>query len=272
MRETCASHSWLSPHAGVRRDRRAHPRPWHRHRRRDVHDIPNRLAAPPSGAGSGPHCRDVDSHADGSRDGAAGLRRLAELRSKSHSLRGVAGVVHFGASPRPFLDGDRTLVITYSLVTGNFFEVLGTKPVIGRLLRDADEAVGTPPMMVLSYSAWQSQFDGNPAVLGRTLVDAYDRSTVTIVGVAPPEDLTTHSVRRRGSRSQPRTLRKSLRSRASRPMRRLRLHVQSISPSLIACNRHGISRARTPRRSLMQYSETCNRSSPHWARLSCCSC
>ena len=40
--------------------------------------------------------------------------------------------------------------------------------------------------MVLSYAAWQSQFGGDPAVLGRTLVDAYDRSKVTIVGVAPP--------------------------------------------------------------------------------------
>ena len=110
---------------------------------------------------------------------------IPEARSASHTLRGVAGVVHFGASPRPFVDGDRSRVISYSQVTSNFFDVLGAKPVIGRFLRSEDDEVGAPPSMVISYVTWQSQFSGDSAVLGRVLTDPYGGSTVTIVGVAP---------------------------------------------------------------------------------------
>jgi putative ABC transport system permease protein len=61
------------------------------------------------------------------------------LRRDSRTLRAVAGFVHWGAIPYAVMDGDRPLVLPQSRVTGNFFDVLGTRPVVGRLLRPEDD-------------------------------------------------------------------------------------------------------------------------------------
>jgi predicted permease len=71
-----------------------------------------------------------------------------------------------------------------SPVTGNFFEVLGSRPVLGRLLTRKDDQAGAAPAAILSYAMWQGRFAGDPRVLGRRI--ALERGTVfTIVGVAP---------------------------------------------------------------------------------------
>ena len=62
----------------------------------------------------------------------------------------------------------------------NFFEVLGVKPALGRAFRpDEDRA----PVVVLSDLTWQSQFGGDPAIVGRTL--SLSKIDFTIIGVAP---------------------------------------------------------------------------------------
>ena len=70
-----------------------------------------------------------------------------------------------------------------SLVTGGFFNVLGVRPVIGRLLTDADDAPGAVPAVVISHRLWQRAFGGAPGAIG-TAVGINGRS-YTIVGVAP---------------------------------------------------------------------------------------
>src|SRR4029077_6873294 len=109
---------------------------------------------------------------------AAGTKELAAFRRESRTLRDVAGVAHWPATPAPVLFGDRSVPLNRSLVTGNFFELLGVKPVLGRLLRPGDDAVGqrdrlgtgVPKVIVLSYGAWQSKFGGDSSVIGRHLI------------------------------------------------------------------------------------------------------
>src|SRR6185312_15963270 len=84
---------------------------------------------------------------------------LVELRRASRTMRGIAGVAHWGAASRPFRDGDHLITLAPTEVTANYFDVLGTRPFLGRLLREEDEASGEL-MMVLSYGTWQSQFGG----------------------------------------------------------------------------------------------------------------
>jgi predicted permease len=70
------------------------------------------------------------------------------------------------------------------LVSGNYFQVFETYPVLGRLLTPADdEKIGGSPVAVISYGYWQRQFGADPAVIGRKL--AVNRVPLTIVGVAP---------------------------------------------------------------------------------------
>jgi len=70
------------------------------------------------------------------------------------------------------------------LATGNYFDVLGVKPALGRLLTpEDDKAEGAHPVMVISYDCWQKRFAGDPNVVGRgVLVNA---RSFTIIGVAP---------------------------------------------------------------------------------------
>ena len=111
---------------------------------------------------------------------------LERLRRDSRTMRAVAGYVHWGAFPFAVMDGDRPLVLPQSRVTGNFFDVLGTRPVLGRLLRPEDDVAGAPRVIVLSYAAWRRHFGGDPAVIGRRLHLSSFAFDVTVVGVAPP--------------------------------------------------------------------------------------
>jgi len=70
-----------------------------------------------------------------------------------------------------------------SLVSGNFFHVLGVEPAIGRVFNAQDDrGFGAAPYAVLAYDFWQRRFAGEPRVVGRTLrLNGYP---LTIVGVA----------------------------------------------------------------------------------------
>jgi predicted permease len=69
-------------------------------------------------------------------------------------------------------------------VSGNLFPMLGVEPVLGRTIGLADGDPETPLVSVLGYGLWQSVFDGDPEMLGETLL--VNREVTTIVGVMPP--------------------------------------------------------------------------------------
>jgi putative ABC transport system permease protein len=68
-------------------------------------------------------------------------------------------------------------------VTGGFFAVMSTPPLIGRTFTVADEAVGGRDVVVLGHSLWQRRFGSNAAVVGQTIV--IDGITREVVGVMP---------------------------------------------------------------------------------------
>ena len=70
-------------------------------------------------------------------------------------------------------------------VTGNFFQMLGVTPAIGRLIRPEDDRTGdsSSAVAVVSWSYWQSKFNLDPAILGKHIV--VEDVPVTIVGVTP---------------------------------------------------------------------------------------
>ncbi len=69
-------------------------------------------------------------------------------------------------------------------VSGQYFEVLSVKPVLGRLLDRADDAhPGAAEVAVLSWAAWTKYFNGSPAILGKTV--RIDNHPYTVVGVTP---------------------------------------------------------------------------------------
>lgn len=55
------------------------------------------------------------------------------------------------------------------IVSGNYFETLGVRPVVGRLLEPSDDEPTATPVTVLSYGYWQKAFGGSPSTIGRTI-------------------------------------------------------------------------------------------------------
>ena len=70
------------------------------------------------------------------------------------------------------------------IVTGNYFDVLKVKPAIGRgFLQEEDRTPGTHPVVVLSNSLWQRQFNSDPAILGKGI--KLNNYSFAVIGVMP---------------------------------------------------------------------------------------
>src|SRR4030095_1926224 len=85
--------------------------------------------------------------------------------------------------------GDRRQVILAEVVSGNFFDALGVKPILGRGFIEEENLVPMrDAVVVISYEFWRKRFDLDPQVIGRQvgLDDFIDGPrSFTIVGVAP---------------------------------------------------------------------------------------
>jgi len=111
---------------------------------------------------------------------------LKTVRRDSRTIREIGGFAHWGTSQGPLVDGDRTVTLGRVVATGTFFEVLGARPVLGRLLRADDDVKGAAPVLVLSYKAWRREFSGDSSIVGRRLYEPYSQLNYTVIGIAPP--------------------------------------------------------------------------------------
>jgi putative ABC transport system permease protein len=68
-------------------------------------------------------------------------------------------------------------------LTAEVFPLLGVEPALGRYFRPEDDRESAAGTVVLSYGLWQTQFGGDPAVLGRTI--ELDNRPYTVIGVMP---------------------------------------------------------------------------------------
>lgn len=80
--------------------------------------------------------------------------------------------------------GAEAAPVSLAAVTGGYFPMLGTSPLLGRMLGPEDDRPDAGvPVVVLSERLWRSRFGGARDVLGQTL--ALDDKTYTVVGIAP---------------------------------------------------------------------------------------
>jgi len=69
-------------------------------------------------------------------------------------------------------------------VSGNFFRTLGVRPWIGRLMTDADDQEGAPPVAVMSFRIWQDKYGSDPSVIGAPY--QINGHPFTVIGVTAP--------------------------------------------------------------------------------------
>src|SRR5262249_23288898 len=94
--------------------------------------------------------------------------RYADVRTRVESA--FSGMVAFANLSRVAIEDSDSNFAEGRLISGNYFEVLGAKPVLGRLIASDDDRVpGAHPVVVISYAFWQRHSHGDPSVLGKRI-------------------------------------------------------------------------------------------------------
>jgi putative ABC transport system permease protein len=104
-----------------------------------------------------------------------------DLRDKGQIFDGV--YVQQGWGPALTQIGEARR-LTGSRVSGQFHKTLGVNPLLGRALREDEDAPGNHRVAVISHGLWLSEFGGEPGVLGRVV--QLNNEPYEIVGVMPP--------------------------------------------------------------------------------------
>ena len=102
------------------------------------------------------------------------------LRDNNSVFSGILARYTFSASVASHGQTDRA---TGELVSGNYFDVLGVQPAVGRVFtQDDDRVPGAQPVVVLSHPYWTRHFGGDPTVLNKVLL--INNVEMTVVGVS----------------------------------------------------------------------------------------
>jgi predicted permease len=105
---------------------------------------------------------------------------VADCAEHNHTLNGV---VEHHAMTFLLLANNNAERVATSVVSVNFFDVLGVKPLLGRTFLPSDDN-RTSAVLVLSYRYWQSHQGGDPNIVGR--VFQMNNMAHTVIGVLPP--------------------------------------------------------------------------------------
>jgi predicted permease len=95
------------------------------------------------------------------------------------------GVVAFKERPLGFGAADRAERVWSLMVSGNYFDVLGVKPLLGRFFEGAarGDAFDQSPVAILGEAMWKARFNRDPGVIGQRIL--LNRHPYTVIGIAP---------------------------------------------------------------------------------------
>ena len=117
----------------------------------------------------------------GVEDLAFSVVEIEDYRKQNRSLSGL--VEYHGMAFTLFGHGDPDRVRT-GVVSANYFDLFGIKPLLGRTFLPDDDRLGAPAVLVLSYEYWKNNFGSDPEIVGK-IFEMNDK-VHTVVGVLPP--------------------------------------------------------------------------------------
>jgi predicted permease len=107
-----------------------------------------------------------------------------ELRDQSRVYQGLTGYMAFTTADNLRLTGQgEPQPVTSFEVIGNFFQVLGVQPAMGRLFTPDEARGGVHPVTLLANAYWRQQFNADPAIVGKVI--ELNGTPITVVGVLP---------------------------------------------------------------------------------------
>src|SRR5215213_5232789 len=139
------------------------------------------LFAPTSGV------RDADTLVDiGRANKGSGFDNMSHpmyVNMREHSQTTDVAAVDFAGGPMSLGTSGTSERIIGTLVSGNYFDVLGTRPALGRFFSaDEDRVPNERPVVVLSHALWTRRFNNDPAILDRPM--RLNNRDFAVVGVA----------------------------------------------------------------------------------------
>ncbi len=106
---------------------------------------------------------------------------FTDYRENNQVFTDMAG---YGFAPVSIVIGTEPAGVQGELVTGNFFDLLGVKPALGRTFRPDESATpGSGPVIVLNHSFWANRLASDPGVIGRSYT--INGHGFTVIGIMP---------------------------------------------------------------------------------------
>jgi len=118
------------------------------------------------------------------RAGGVGRSSVPELNDYRRQNRSLDGIVEYHNMQFILLGRSEPERVETGVVSWNFFDLLGVKPLAGRMFEPNDEKPGAPAVLVLSYEYWQRSFGGDLTVVGKAF--RMNDKPHTVVGILPP--------------------------------------------------------------------------------------
>jgi len=109
------------------------------------------------------------------------VKEIQDYRGYNHTLDAV---VEYHNMNFLLLGKDLAERVEAGVVSANFFDALGVKPLLGRTFVATDESPNAEPVIILSYQYWQRRHGGDANIVGRVF-QMNDRPH-TVIGVLPP--------------------------------------------------------------------------------------
>src|SRR5579862_166628 len=117
----------------------------------------------------------------GATDDAFSVPEVRDLRA---SVKSLSGFGEFSTIGFTMLGLGEPREVRAGVVDGSYFEVMGLRPVLGRLLDMRDDGPNAAGAAVLTYRFWTTVLHSDPTVIGKQV--RFDTRTATIVGVLEP--------------------------------------------------------------------------------------
>ncbi len=109
------------------------------------------------------------------------VKEVQDYRNQNETFSGVA---EYHSMTFTLLGGEEPLRVQTGVVSANFFDMFGIRPIQGRTFRDDDDKLGAPAVLLVSYEFWKNSLHGDPNIVGKTF--RMNDKTHTVIGVLPP--------------------------------------------------------------------------------------
>ena len=95
----------------------------------------------------------------------------------------LTGVAYWANTSQNLTDAGEPARLTAGLVSANIFDVLGTRPLLGRALTEDDDRPAAPPVAILGHGLWESRFNSDARIVGQRIM--LNDVAVEVIGVMP---------------------------------------------------------------------------------------